>query len=142
MSSSKTDKSKVKETTFKNWALASDFKIKVVDGIVVETLCTPCSFVNEKKLKQKIVERNLNKQIQKSIMNYHQRVTYIHHDALQRHVGTSDSIHNWCKTELGLGTVTTEQQPRVGEKRRQGKVDEMTIKISCVHYEVLFKTAL
>ena len=109
MSSSKIDKSKVKEMTFRNWALASDFEIKVVDGIVVEALCIPCSSINEKKLKEKIAERNLNKQIQKSIINYHQRVTYIHHGTLQRHVGTSDSIHNWCKTELG-GTVTTEQQ--------------------------------
>ena len=38
MSSSKTDKPKVKETTFRNWAFASDFKIKVVDGIVVGAL--------------------------------------------------------------------------------------------------------
>ena len=68
-------------------------------------------------------------------MNYHQHVTYIHHGTLQRHVGTSNSIHSWCKTELG-GTVTT------GEKRKQGKVDEMTIKTSCAYYEVLFKIAL
>ena len=40
-------------------------------------------------------------------MNNRQRETYIHYGTLQRHVGTSDSIHNWCKTELG-GTVTTE----------------------------------
>ena len=39
MSSSKTVKSKVKEVTFRNLAFASDFKIKVVDGIVVEALC-------------------------------------------------------------------------------------------------------
>ena len=74
-------------------------------------------------------------------MNYRQRVTYIHHGTLQRHVGTSDSIHNWCKTELGE-TATTEQQLKVGEKRKQGKVDEMTIKASCAYYKVLFKTAL
>ena len=141
MSSSKIDKSKVKEMTFRNWALASDFEIKVVDGIVVEALCIPCSSINQKKLKGKIAELNLNKQIQKSIINYHQRVTYIHHGTLQRHVGTSDSIHNWCKTELG-GTVTTEQQRIVREKHKQGKVDEMTIKTSCAYYEVLFKTAL
>ena len=59
MSSSKTDKSKIKETTFRNWAFASDFEIKVVDGIVVEELCMPCSSINEKKLKQKIAGRNL-----------------------------------------------------------------------------------
>ena len=141
MSSSKTDKSKVKEVTFRNLAFASDFKIKVVDGIVVEGLCIPCSSINEKKLKQQIAERNLNKQIQKLIMNYCQHLTYIHHGTLQRHVRTFDSIHSWCKTELG-GTVTTEQQPKVGEKRKQGKVDEMTIKTSCAYYEVLFKTAL
>ena len=141
MSSSKTEKFKVKETTFRNWAFASDFKIKVVDGIVVEALCIPCSSINEKKLKQQIAERNLNKQIQKLIMNYCQHLTYIHHGTLQRHVRTFDSIHSWCKTELG-GTVTTEQQPKVGEKRKQGKVDEMTIKTSCAYYEVLFKTAL
>ena len=120
---------------------ASDLKIKVVDGIVVEALCTPCSSINKKKLKQKIAERNLNKQNQKSIMNYRQCVTYIHHGTLQRHVGTSDFIHNWCKTEM-VGTVTTEQQPKVGEKRKQGKVDEMTIKTSRAYYKVLFKTAL
>ena len=51
MSSSKTDKSKVKETTFRNWAPANDFEIKVVDGINVEALCIPCSSMNEKKLK-------------------------------------------------------------------------------------------
>ena len=51
MSSSKTDKSKVKETTFRNCALANDFEIKVVDGINVEALCIPCSSINEKKLK-------------------------------------------------------------------------------------------
>ena len=52
MSSSKTDKSKVKETTtFTNWAFASDFEIKVVDGIIVEALCIPCSFINVKKVK-------------------------------------------------------------------------------------------
>ena len=141
MSSSKTDKPKVKETTFRNWAFASDSKIKVVNGIVVGALCTLCSSIKEKKLKQKIAERNLNKQIQKSIMNYHQHVTYIPHGTLQRHVRTSYSIHNWCKTELG-GAVTTEQQPKVGEKHKQGKVDEMTIKTSRVYYEVLFKTAL
>ena len=73
-------------------------------------------------------------------MNYRQAVTYTHHGTLQRHVGTSDSIHNWCKTELG-GTVTTEQQPKVGEKQEQGKVDEMTIKTSRAYDEVLFKTA-
>ena len=55
---SKTDKSKVKETTFRNWAFASDFEIKVVDGIVTEALCIPHSSINEKKLKQKIAERN------------------------------------------------------------------------------------
>ena len=54
MSSSKTDRSKVKEMTFRNWVFASDLKVKVVDGIVVEALCTPCSSINEKKLKQKI----------------------------------------------------------------------------------------
>ena len=53
----------------------------------------------------------------------------MHHGALQRQVITSNSIHNWCITELG-GTVTTEQQPKVGEKHKQGKVDEMTIKTS------------
>ena len=74
-------------------------------------------------------------------MNYRQHVTYIHHGILQRHVGTSDSIHNWCKTELG-GTVTTEQQPKFREKHKQGKVDEMTIKTSRAYYEVLFETAL
>ena len=58
-------------------------------------------------------------------MNCCQRVTYMHHGALQRQVITSNSIHNWCITELG-GTVTTEQQPKVGEKLKQGKVDEMT----------------
>ena len=141
MFSPKTDKSIVKETIFRNWALASDFEIKVVDGIVVEALCIPCSSINEKKLKQQIAERNLNKQIQKLIMNYCQHLTYIHHGTLQRHVRTFDSIHSWCKTELG-GTVTTEQQPKVGEKRKQGKVDEMLIKTSCAYYEVLLKTAL
>ena len=129
MSSSKTDKSKVKETTFRNWALANDFEIKVVDGINVEALCIPCSSINEKKLKQKIAERNLNKQIQKLIMNCCHCVSFIYHGTLQRHIGTSDSIYNWCKTELG-GTVTTEQQPKIREKRKQGKVDEMTIKTS------------
>ena len=74
-------------------------------------------------------------------MNYHQPVTYIHHGTLQCHVVTSDSIHNWCKTELG-GIVTTEQQRKVGEKRKQRKVDEMTIKMSCAYYKVLFKTGL
>ena len=74
-------------------------------------------------------------------MNNRQRETYIHYGTLQRHVGTSDSIHNWCKTELG-GTVTTEQQRIVQEKHMQGKVDEMTIKTSCAYYEVLFKTTL
>ena len=107
MSSSKLDKAKVKETTFGNWAFASDFEIKVADGIVVEVLSIPCFSINEKKLKQKIAEGNLNKQIQKSIMNYRQRVTFIHHRTLQRHIGTSDSLHEWCKTEL-RGTVTTE----------------------------------
>ena len=141
MLSPKTDKSIVKETTFRNWAFASDVEIKVVDGIVVEALCIPCSSINEKKLKQKTAERNLNKQIQESIKNYRQCVTYIHHGTLQRHVATSDSIHNWCKTELG-GTVTTEQQPKVGEKRKQRKVDEMLIKTSCAYCEVLLKTAL
>ena len=63
-------------------------------------------------------------------MNYCQRVSFIYHGTLQHHVGTSDSIYNWCKTELG-GTVTTEQQPKIREKRKQGKVDEMTIKTSC-----------
>ena len=52
MSSSKTDKSKVNEmTTFTNWAFASDFEIKVVDGIIVEALCIPYSFINVKKVK-------------------------------------------------------------------------------------------
>ena len=74
-------------------------------------------------------------------MNYCQRVTYKYYGTLQRQVGTSNSIHNWCKTELGR-TVTTEQQPKVGEKRKQGKVNEMTIKTSCAYYEVLFKTTL
>ena len=63
MSSSKTEKFKVKETTFRNWAFASDFKIKVVDGIVVEALCIPCSSINEKKLKQKIAKPNLNNRL-------------------------------------------------------------------------------
>ena len=63
MSSSKIDKSKVKEMTFRNWALASDFEIKVVDGIVVEALCIPCSSINEKKLKQKIAKPNLNNRL-------------------------------------------------------------------------------
>ena len=63
MSSSKTDKSKVKEMTFRNWAFASDFEIKVVDGIVVEALCIPCSSINEKKLKQKIAKPNLNNRL-------------------------------------------------------------------------------
>ena len=49
MPSSKTDKSKVKETTFRNWALASDFEIKVVDGINVEALCIPCSSISENR---------------------------------------------------------------------------------------------
>ena len=74
-------------------------------------------------------------------MNNRQRETYIHYGTLQRHVGTSDSIHNWCRTELG-GTVTTKQQPKVAEKRKQGKADEMAIKTSRAYYEVLFKTAL
>ena len=100
MSSSKIDKSKVKETTFRNWAFASNFNIKVVDGNVVEAFCIPCSSINEKRLKQKIAKLNLNKQIQKSIMIYRQSVTYVHHDTLQCHVGTSNSIHNWWKTEL------------------------------------------
>ena len=116
-----TSKSKVKETTFRNWAFASDFEIKDVDGIIVEALCTLRSFIDEKKLKQQIAQRNLNKKIQKLITNYHQPVSYIHHGTVQRHVGTSDSIHNSCKTELG-GTVITEQQPKVGEKCKQGKV--------------------
>ena len=101
----------------------------------------PLLFHQRKKLKKKIAESNLNKQTQKSIMNYRQRVTYIPHGTLQRHVRTSDSIHNWCKTELG-GVVTTEQQPKVGEKHKQGKIDEMTTKTSQVYYEALFKTAL
>ena len=74
-------------------------------------------------------------------MNYCQRVTYIYYGTLQRHVGASNSIHNWCKTELG-GTVTPEQQPKDGEKCKQGKVNEMTIKTSCAYYEFLFKTTL
>ena len=40
MSFSKTDRSKVKETTCRNLAFASDFEIKIVDGIVVEAICT------------------------------------------------------------------------------------------------------
>ena len=95
MSSSKTDKSKVKEMTFRNWVFASNFKIKALDGNVVEAFCIPCSSINEKRLKPKIAKLNLNKQIQKLIMNYRQRVTYIHHDTLQCHVGTSGFIHNW-----------------------------------------------
>ena len=62
MSSSKSDKSKVKETTFRNWVFASDFEIKVVeDGIVLEALCTPSSSIDEKKVKQNIAQLNLNK---------------------------------------------------------------------------------
>ena len=97
MSSSKTHKSKVKETTCRNWAFASDFEIEVVDGIVAEALCTPCSSIDEKKLKQTISQRNLSKQIEKSIVNYRQPVTYIHHGTLQRHVGTSDSFITGAK---------------------------------------------
>ena len=74
-------------------------------------------------------------------MNYRQPVTYIHHGTLQQHVGTSNSIHNWCKTELGR-TVTTEQQPKVGEEHKPGRVDEMIIKTSHAYYEALFKTGL
>ena len=73
----------------------------------------------------------------KLIMNYCQPVTYIHHDTLQRHVWTSDSINNWCKTELG-GTVTTEQQPELGEKCKQGKVDEMKINIMKSYLKLLY----
>ena len=72
-------------------------------------------------------------------MNYCQLVTYIHHGILQLHVGTSDFIHNWCKTELEW-TVTTEQLRKVGEKCKQGKVVEMTMKTSHVYYEVQFKS--
>ena len=140
MLSSKTDKSKVKEATFRNWAFASDFEIKVVDGFV-EALCTTCSSINKKKWKQQIGQCNLNKQIQKWILNYHEPVTNVHLGTLQYHVRASDSIHNWCKTELG-GTVTTEKQREIGEKCQQGKVDEMTIKTSYAYYEVLFKTVL
>ena len=43
MLSSMTDKYNVKEMTFRNLTIASDFEIKVVDGIVVEALYTPCS---------------------------------------------------------------------------------------------------
>ena len=39
----------------------------------------PLLFHQRKKLKKKIAESNLNKQTQKSIMNYRQRVTYIPH---------------------------------------------------------------
>ena len=70
-----------------------------MDGIVVESLCTPCSSIDEKELKQQIAQRNLNKQIQKSIMNYYQPVTYVHHGTLQCPVGTSNSIHNWTGRE-------------------------------------------
>ena len=48
-------------------------------------------------------------------------------------------VTNWA--ELG-GTITTEQQPNIGEKLKQGKVDEMAIKTSHAYYEVLYKTAL
>ena len=44
-----TDKYNVKEMTFRNLTIASDFEIKVVDGIVVEALCTPCSSSDIKK---------------------------------------------------------------------------------------------
>ena len=43
------------------------------------------------------------------------------------------------KTELEW-TVTTEQLRKVGEKWKQGKVVEMTMKTSHVYYEVQFKS--
>ena len=73
-------------------------------------------------------------------MNYRQPVTYIDHGTLQRHVGISNSFHNWCKTKQGA-TVTTEQHAKVEEKRKQGKVDKMSIKTSSAYYGILFKTA-
>ena len=73
-------------------------------------------------------------------MNYRHPVTYIDHGTLQRHVGTCNSFHNWYKTKLGAA-LTTEQHPKVGEKRKQRKVDEMSIKTSSAFYGILFKTA-
>ena len=72
-------------------------------------------------------------------MNYRYPVTYIDHGTLQRHVGTSNSFHNWCKTKQGAA-LTTEQHPEVGEKRKQRKVDEMSIKTSSAFYGIRFKT--
>ena len=38
-------------------------------------------------------------------------LTYIHNRTLERHVGTSDSVHNWCKKELGVEDSLTLTNP-------------------------------
>ena len=60
----------------------------------------PLLFHQRKKLKKKIAESNLNKQTQKSIMNYRQSVTYIphvHYNVMSEHpiLFITDAKLNW-----------------------------------------------
>ena len=68
-------------------------------------------------------------------------VTYVHKPTLEKHVGSANSMHSWCKkkvnSELGLKTT-----PTIHQHHGQPTIDVCISNSSFQYYEKLFRTML
>ena len=85
----------------------------------------------------------------KSIENICKKVTYIHRSSIARHIGDSNSFHNWCKNKLLPDATSSHSTPSANEKPstslpgdQKSSVDAMIINNSFYYYKVLFRLML
>ena len=76
-----------------------------------------------------------------SLKPYRSPVTYVHKPMLEKHVGSDNSIHSWCKKKVnsGLGLKTTLTFP---QHHGQPTIDVSISNSSFQYYKILFRTVL
>ena len=135
-------------STFKKWPFSDDFNVDTSDGKVVSVMCKYCSEIDYNAFLREARYHNIKGSALKSIENYRKKVTYIHRSSFARHVGDSNSFHNWCKNKLlpdansSDSTPSTSQQPTASLPAGQKSVDTMIIDNSSNYYKVLFRSVL
>ena len=110
-------------------------------------MCKYCSEIDYNAFLREAGYRNIKGSALKSIENYHKKVTYIHRSSFARHVGDSNSFHNWCENKLlpdtnSSDSTPTSQQPTVSMPAGQKSVDTMIIDNGSNYYKVLFRLVL
>ena len=122
------------------WTFADEFNIVEKNGeLVVEIICKYCPNVDVKQMTTEAVYRKIKGSVLSSLKSYRSPVTYVHKPTLEKHVGSDNSMHPWCKKKVN-SELCLKTTPAITQHHGQPTIDASISNSSSQSYEKHFRT--